>query len=268
MRSHNPVLNRSAAFSPQAAYQTSQAPYYQGQGYDPYAAPQPTDRMTMDDVVTKTALTLGVVVLAAAASWLLVPAALTGVAWIGAAIAALVVSFMVVSRRTRTARPGMVMLYAALEGVFIGVLSRFLEQLYPGIVVQAIVATFVVAGLVLASYKVFNLNRYANKIARGVLIATVALGVVYLVNFVLSLAGIRTGIIGFGPQAGLLAFGVTAVAIVLATLNLLVDFAQIEDGVRNGAPANQSWVAAFGLTVTMVWLYTELLRLLSYFRQN
>ena len=261
MRTNNPVLNRSAAFNPQAG----QAPQYQGQGFDPYAAPRPVDRMTMDDVITKTALTLGLVVLTAAAAWILVPQALTSVAWIGSAIAALVVSFMVVGRRG--VRPGMVMVFAALEGVFVGVFSRFLNQLFPGIVVQAVIATFVVAGLVLASYKVFNLNRQANKIARGVGIATAGLAVVYLINFVLSMFGVSTGIIGYGPNAGGLAFIVTAVAIVLATLNLLVDFAAIEDGVRNGAPAEQSWVAAFGVTVSMVWLYTEMLRLLSYFRQ-
>ncbi|WOP17442.1 Bax inhibitor-1/YccA family protein [Raineyella sp. LH-20] len=265
MRTKNPVLNRSASFNPRAGYQGS-VPQYQGQGFDPYAALQTVDRMTMDDVITKTALTLGTVVLTAAASWFLVPAALVGVAWIGSAIAALVVSFLVVGRRG--VRPGMVVAYAALEGVFIGIFSRFLEAMFPGIVVQAVVATFVVAGLVLASYKIFNLNRFANRISRGLLIATGALAVVYLVNFVLSLFGVHTGLIGFGPQAGGLAFLVTAVAIVLATMNLLVDFAAIEDGVRNGAPADQSWVAAFGLTVSMVWLYTELLRLLSYFRQS
>ncbi|WOQ16061.1 Bax inhibitor-1/YccA family protein [Raineyella sp. W15-4] len=266
MRSNNPVLNRSASFNPRAGSQAGYAPQYQGRGFDPYAAPQPVDRMTMDDVVTKTALTLGVVVLTAAASWFLVPPALVGVAWIGSAIAALVVSFLVIGRRG--VRPGMVIAYAALEGVFIGIFSSFLEGLFPGIVVQAVIATFVVAGLVLASYKIFNLNRFANRISRGLFIATGALAVVYLVNFVLSLFGVHTGLIGFGPQAGGLAFIVTAVAIVLATMNLLVDFAAIEDGVRNGAPADQSWVAAFGLTVTMVWLYTELLRLLSYFRSN
>lgn len=265
MRTNNPVFNRSAAFTPQAGYQTGQAPQYQGQGFDPYAAPRPVDRMTMDDVITKTALTLGVVVLAAAAAWILVPQALTSPVWIGSAIAALVVSFMVVGRRG--VRPGMVMAFATLEGIFVGVFSRFLNQLFPGLVVQAVIATFVVAGLVLASYKVFNLNRQANKIARGVGIATAGLAVVYLVNFVLSMFGVSTGIIGYGPGAGGLAFIVTAVAIVLATLNLLVDFAAIEDGVRNGAPAEQSWVAAFGVTVAMVWLYTEMLRLLSYFRQ-
>lgn len=266
MRTHNPVLNRSAAFSPQAGYQSGRAPQYQGQGFDPYAAQQPVERMTMDDVVTKTALTLGTVVLAGAAAWFLVPPALTGIAWIGSAIAALVVSFMVVGRRG--VRPGMVMAYSVLEGIFVGVFSRFLNQMYPGIVVQAVIATFVVAGMVLVSYKVFNLNRQANRIARGVGIATAALAGVYLINFVLSLFGVSTGIIGYGPQAGGLAFIVTAVAIVLATLNLLVDFAAIEDGIRNGAPAEQSWVAAFGVTVAMVWLYTELLRLLSYFRQQ
>ena len=99
-----------------------------------------------------------------------------------------------------------------------------------------------------------------------VTIATIALAAAYLVNFVVSLFGVRTGMIGWGPGAGMLAMLVSAVAVVLAVLNLIMDFDYIEQGVRNGAPASESWRAAFGLTVTMVWLYTELLRILSYFR--
>lgn len=276
MRTNNPVFSRQASFQPQGqapqysqygqGQQYGQAPHYRGEGFDPRQAPEPTERMTMDDVVTKTGLMLGVVAIVAAAAWMLVPPALTTAAWIVSALAALVVSFMVVGRRG--VRPGMAMFYAALEGVFIGMFSRFMETMFPGIVVQAVMATFVVAALVLASYKFFGLKKHVNKMARGIMIATAAMAGVFLINFVLALFGVNTGLRSVGPDAGMLAIIVTLVAVVLAVANLMMDFSFIEDGIRNGAPAEQSWVAAFGVTVSMVWLYTELLRILSFFRQD
>ncbi len=263
MRSNNPVFARQADFAPQ---RSTYAPSYQGSGFDPYAAPPQSDRMTMDDVITRTGLTLGIVLLAGAAAWLLVPGVLAMPVSIASALAALVCAFMVVGRRG--VRPGAVVAYAILEGLFIGIFSKLMETLFPGIVVQAVIATFVVAGLTLLAYRHFDLRRRVNKIRRGVFIATGAMAIVFLGNLVLALFGVDTGLRSVGPDAGGLAVIVTLIAAVLATLNLLVDFGAVEEGIRNGAPAEQSWVAAFGLTVSMVWLYTELLRILSFFRQN
>ncbi|SKF67014.1 transmembrane protein [Mycobacteroides abscessus subsp. abscessus] len=89
-----------------------------------------------------------------------------------------------------------------------------------------------------------------------------------LVNFVASMFGLSTGLRTIGGDMSLLALGIAALGAVLAVMNLITDFDAVERGVANRAPAKQSWVAALGITVTMVWLYTEILRILSYFRSN
>ena len=93
-----------------------------------------------------------------------------------------------------------------------------------------------------------------------------ALAGVFLVNFVLAMFGINTGLRAVGSNAGLLAIGVSILAVCLAVFNLVIDFDYVERGIASQAPAQESWRAAFGITVTMVWLYIEILRILSYFR--
>jgi uncharacterized YccA/Bax inhibitor family protein len=282
LRSSNPILSKRDAFTP-AAPQYRQNPYgptqygpssgfapYPGQpGYsDPYAqAPvqAPEGRMTLDDVVTKTAITMGVLVLTAALAWNLVPPALYFPGLILSGIVGFVV-VMIVSFR-RVVSPPLVLAYAAIEGVFIGMISKVFEAQYTGIVAQAVVATFFAAGATLAAYKIFNIQVTA-KFTKIVVISTIAFALLMLANLVFSLAtggpGLRGGIVG--PVTPL-ALGISAIAIVLAVLNLILDFDYIEDGVRMGAPARESWRGAFGLTVTMVWLYIEMLRLISYLRR-
>ena len=133
---------------------------------------------------------------------------------------------------------------------------------YDGIVVQAVIGTFVAAGITLAAYKYFNI-RVTPKFQKVVVLATIAFAVLMLGNFVFS---IFTG--GLGLRGGVIGIGISAIAIVLAVLNLVLDFDYIERGVQMGAPASESWRGAFGLTVTMVWLYVELLHLLSLLRGN
>jgi uncharacterized YccA/Bax inhibitor family protein len=271
LRSSNPILSKRDAFTPAAPYgqqaysQYGQDPY----GRTPYGAPlqeqAPEGRMTFDDVVTKTAVTMGVLAITAALAWLLVPSALYFPAMVLSGLVGFVV-VMIVSFR-RNVSPGLVLAYAAIEGVFIGMISKVFESIYPGIVAQAIVATFFAAGATLAAYKFFNI-RVTAKFSKIVVISTIAFAVLMLVNFIFSVAtgsgGLRGGIVG--PVSGL-AILISAFAIVLAVLNLVLDFDYIEDGVRMGAPARESWRGAFGLTVTMVWLYVEILRLLSYIRR-
>ena len=159
------------------------------------------------------------------------------------------------------------LLYAAIEGVFIGMISKVFEQAYSGIVVQAVFATFVAAGVTLAAYKFFNI-RVTPKFQKVVIIATIAFAVAMLLNFLLSLVGVNLGLrAGVTGPVSLLAVGVSALGVVLAVLNLVLDFDYIEQGVAMGAPASESWRGAFGLTVTMVWLYIEILRMLSYLRR-
>jgi len=277
LRSSNPILSKKDAFTPAApqyGQQFGQQPYqsYPGQSgfggpQDPYSqAPRTVQgRMTLDDVITKTAVTIGILVLTAALAWNFVPDSLYFPAMIVSALVGFVVVLLVSFRRVIS--PGLVVLYAAIEGVFIGMISKVFEQVYTGIVAQAVVATFVAAGVTLAAYKFFNI-RVTAKFTKVVFISTAAFAGLMLVNFIFSLVtgsgGLRSGITG--PVSGL-SILVSAVAIVLAVLNLVLDFDYVERGIEMGAPASESWRAAFGLTVTMVWLYIELLRLISYIRR-
>jgi uncharacterized YccA/Bax inhibitor family protein len=283
LRSSNPILSKQDAFTP-AAPQYGQAQYGQGgfqpyppQGYQQPGYPQdpsgagmrptsaPEGRMTLDDVVTKTAVTMAVLFATAALAWAFIPDVLAFPAMILSALVGFVVVLLVSFRRVVS--PPLVLLYAALEGVFIGMISEVFERIYPGIVVQAVFATFVAAGVTLAAYKFFNI-RVTPKFQKVVFIATAAFAVAMLLNFVLSLVGINLGFrSGITGDVSLLAIGISLLGVVLAVLNLVLDFDYIERGVAMGAPARESWRGAFGLTVTMVWLYIEILRILSYLRR-
>ena len=269
LRSSNPILSKQDAFTPAAPQygqnQYNQSPY----GYQQVPAPAPTQPpeglMTFDDVVTKTAITMAVLVLTAAAAWFATPDFLAMPALILSGLVGFLVVLVVAFRRV--INPALVLVYAAIEGVFIGLISRYFEQVYEGIVAQAVLATFVAAGLTLAAYKFFNI-RVTAKFQKIVILSTLAFAGVMLVNFIISFAtggaGLRGGIIG---PVSPLAIGISLIAVVLAVLNLVLDFDYIEKGVAMGAPAKESWRGAFGLTVTMVWLYIEILRLLSYLRR-
>jgi uncharacterized YccA/Bax inhibitor family protein len=273
MQSSNPVLNRSSAFAPGQHGQAypGAAPYGQpqpgqyGGGYGGpqqyQGAPAGSRPMTLDDVIVKTAMTLGVVVLAAALSWWYIPNELAGPAMLAGALAAFGVG-LVLSFKQKIS-PALVFVYAALEGVFLGVGSEFMSR-YVGdanVVVQAVLATMITAGLTLASYKFFNIKVTA-RFTRMVMVATMGFVGVLLVNLVLSLFGVSTGISGMGPMGLLFA----AIGAGLAVFNLILDFDLIERGVAQGAPQNEAWRAAFGLTVTLVWLYWNLLRILAILR--
>lgn len=273
MRTSNPVLSRQFA-NPYAGQHTG--PRHPGARYtdprhtgprpgSPYA-PEPTGSqrpMTFDDVIVKAIIAIALVVASAAVTWTLLPptSAYFLVAWGVSMVMTLVLSIMAAVRHTVPAP--LVMLFALSQGVFVGGFSQVFELRYPGVVIQAVMATFVAALVTLFAYKFFNI-RVTPKFQKIVLLATVSFGVLMLVNFVLSFfngggLGLRSG--------GLLSIGVAAVGVLLGVLNLVLDFDHIERGVRAGVPADQAWRAAFGLTLTLIWLYLELLRLISYLRR-
>lgn len=288
LRSSNPILSKRDAFTP-AAPQYGQSQYqqnpYGGPGYGPqggwqqpggptpytpYGAPMaPAEaRMTFDDVVTKTVITMSVLVAGAVVSWWgvssgFVPARLMMPALLLSALVGFV-TVMVVSFR-RKVSAATVLVYAAVEGIFIGMLSLLFETMYQGIVMQAVIGTFVAAGVTLAAYKLFNI-RVTSKFRKVVTLATIGFAMTMLVNLLFSLFGANLGLVTIGSFNGL-SLLMSAVGVTLAVLNLVLDFDYIERGVQMGAPASESWRGAFGLTVTMVWLYVELLRILSYLRR-
>jgi Predicted membrane protein len=275
-RSSNPVLSRPDAWqtAPVQSY-TQYQTYAPGQGYPndvnttQFGQPDaPAGRMTLDDVITKTAITLGTVTVVAALTFFAANAGIIPLAGLSVAtlVSALVAfgAAMVVSLR-RKVNPGFVLAYAAIEGVFIGGVS-FIYAAYfgNGILPAAVLGTLVAAGATLAAYKYFRI-RVTGRFRQMVAIGTMAYAGVLLVNLVLSFFGLAFITAGNLTVWGLVA---SAIGVGLAVFNLILDFDFIEQGIAQGAVASESWRGAFGLTVTMVWLYIEMLRLLSYFNRN
>jgi uncharacterized YccA/Bax inhibitor family protein len=269
MPSRNPAFSRgfpAAGNGQYASWGSGPQQTYGGAPtqYDPYAAPSPyaaksTTYLTMDDVVTKTGITFLVMVLAAAATW-----AMPGDAAWGLALPALLVAFvlgLVISFK-QIANPAATIAYAALEGVALGAISEAFNSIYPGIVMQAVIGTFGVFAGMLVVYKTGAI-RVTPKLTRWVVGAMFGVLALMLVNLVASFftaggLGLRDG----GPVA--IVFSLIVIGV--AAFSLLLDFDMADEAIRRGAPAKFAWYIAFGLLVTVVWLYLEILRLLSYFR--
>ncbi len=272
MKTSNPVLSRlgqaaererSAGYAPGGPYGPAAGqpgygqPYPTAEGYP--AAPPAVQPMTIDDVVVKTVTLLGITGLSAAAAWVLVPDALLGPAWIGAAVVGLVLGLII--SFSRMANPALVIAYAVVEGAFVGLVSKFFESFYDGIVVQAVIATFGVFFMMAALYKA-RVIRATPKFVKGMIAVMAGLFAVMLINLVLALFGVNTGLRDNGP----LGIIFSLVCIVVASLSFILSFNEVEEGVRMGLPQRYSWTAAFGILVGLVWLYLEILRLLAYFQ--
>ncbi|MBK3647692.1 MULTISPECIES: Bax inhibitor-1/YccA family protein [Streptomyces] len=296
MRSRNPVFSRRgfsrdngyAGFNtaPQAggpAVGTQADPYGQQYGnpyaQNPYAqqdlqqgappqAPATTGRMTMDDVVLRTASTLGTLIVTAALAWALLPVddahinRSYGVAFV-AMIVGMVLAF--VQSFKRTASPALILSYAAFEGVFLGVLSSVVDnRIASGAAMQAVIGTMAVFAGVLVAYKAGWIR--VNRRFYGFVMAA-ALGFVLLmmVNLLFAVFG---GGDGLGFRSGPLGVFFGVVGIILGACFLALDFKQVEDGIAYGAPKNEAWLAAFGLTLTLVWIYMEFLRIIAILNSN
>ncbi|MGV9451789.1 Bax inhibitor-1/YccA family protein [Streptomyces sp. NPDC003635] len=297
MRSSNPVFSRRgfsrdngyAGFNAQpqaggAAVGTQGNPYAQPQGGNPYAqnpyaqnpyaqqdlqhgappqAPVTTGRMTMDDVVLRTGTTLGTLIVTAALAWALLPvddaniSKSYGIA-IGAGLIGMVLAL--VQSFKRKASPALILTYAAFEGVFLGVVSSVVDnRIADGAAMQAVLGTMGVFLSVLIAYKAGWIR--VNRRFVGFVMAA-ALGFIMLmaVNLLFAVFG---GGDGLGFRSGPLGILMGVVGILLGAAFLALDFKQVEDGIAYGAPREEAWLAAFGLTLTLVWIYMEFLRLIS-----
>ena len=223
------------------------------------------ERMTLQGTINKSFLML--VVLMAGALW---PwsqylasgdaAAVSSAVLIGALggfVLALVISFKA------TLAPYLALPYAALEGVAIGGISAVLERRYPGIAIQAVGLTFGVLAVLLVAYRA-GLIRATQRFRAIVVGATGAIALLYLVTIVLSLFHVTVPVLNDSTPLGII---VSLVIVGVAALNLVLDFDLIESGAAQGAPRYMEWYAAFGLLVTLVWLYLEIVRLLSKIRR-
>jgi uncharacterized YccA/Bax inhibitor family protein len=240
---------------------------YGVQGYAPPVAPTSTRPMTLDDVVSRTILLVLLTTVTAAISWFtLRSGAVVGAAMIGSSLAGLVLGLVI--SFARITNPLLIGAYAVIEGVLLGVVSRIFEQVYPGIVVQAVVGTVAVfAGMaVLYKTKVLRATPKFTRWVIGALFGVVALS---LLNFVFAAFGGNLGLVYYGPnqKAGLLAIGFSLLCIGIGALTFILDFDAVEQGVRYGLPEKYAWYCAFGILVGLIFLYWQILRLLGYLRQ-
>ncbi|MCE7032489.1 Bax inhibitor-1/YccA family protein [Lysobacter sp. GX 14042] len=217
--------------------------------------------MTLNGTVNKTGMLLLMAVATATFAWSQVstPAGIVGAApymW-GGAIGGLVLALVTVFKKEWA--PVTAPMYALVEGLFLGAVSAMFNHLYEGIVMQAVLLTFGTLFALLFAYR-SGLIRATENFKLGVAAATGGIMLVYLASIVLGLFGIDIPMI---HESGLVGIGFSLVVVVIAALNLVLDFDFIESGVEQGAPRYMEWYGAFGLMVTLVWLYVEFLRLLA-----
>jgi len=217
------------------------------------------ERMTIPGTINKTTILLALVMVAALWPWKLMqvdPAATLSWLWIGL-IGGLVTALIIIFKK-EWAGP-LAPLYAACEGLALGATSAFFESRYPGIVFQAVALTMGVLFTMLIVYRTGAIKATPN-FTRGVIAATGAICLVYLITMGMRAFGMP---VSFMHSSGPLGIGISLVVVFVAALNLVLDFDLIEKGAKNGAPKYMEWYGAFGLLVTLVWLYLEILRLLG-----
>jgi uncharacterized YccA/Bax inhibitor family protein len=214
-----------------------------------------TDSMTFDGALGKTAILLLICVAAGAYSWT-APALQLPLMVLGTAGGLVVV---IVSMFKTQWSPVLAPAYALLEGLALGAISCFLDAEFHGIVLNAILLTFGVLGLMLVLFTSRTI-RVTPGLRTGVFAATGAIALVYLVDMVLRMFGHS---VPFINETGPLGIGISVVIVGVAAFNLLLDFDMIERGIRGGAPKYMEWYCGMALLITLVWLYLELLRLLS-----
>ena len=221
-----------------------------------------TEKMTIEGTVNKTAMSLLLLLATASYTWMNSSPGLMVLGFIGGFIMAIITIFK------KTWAPYTVSAYALLEGLALGGISRIFEKQYPGIASQAIFLTFGILAALLIAYKT-GLIKPTENFKLGVCAATGGIFIMYLISFVMSFFGSGMSILN-PNNASMLSIGFSLFVVVIASLNLVLDFDFIEEGAERGAPKYMEWYGAFGLLVTLIWLYLEILRLLSklYSRRN
>jgi len=222
------------------------------------------DSMTVQGTVNKTGMLLLLVLLTAAWTWRMYYTAADSIGiWVlGGAIGGFIVALVTIFKKQWAGVTAP--LYALLEGLVLGGISSIMEARYPGIVIQAVGLTFGTLFGLLFAYR-SGLIKATENFKLGVVAATGGIALVYVATMVLGLFHIRMPYI---HESGFIGIGFSLFVVVIAALNLVLDFDFIENGAAQGAPKYMEWYAAFGLMVTLIWLYIEILRLLSKMRER
>lgn len=262
MASSNPAFSRNAAFGAPGALASSKAlsdsdlhtMYNQ-----PSAGSQDTERMSYEDTIHKTGIAFALLLVAAAIGWAFPILAIPG------AIVGLVLGLINTFKKEPSAPR--ILAFAGAQGLFVGGISNIFEQLYPGVVVQAVLATLVVVGVTLALFRSGKI-RASKKATKVFTIAMVGYGVFSLINVGMMIFGGSNQAFGMRsePIPGTnIPFGIVIglLAVLMAAYSLVLDFDFVQRGVNNRIPRKYGWSAAFGIVLTVVWLYIEMLRLFA-----
>ncbi len=235
IKSANPALNKKTFAS-----------YYQTGTSD--------KAMTIEGTVNKTAILLGCVLLTAYYAW--TNPSMNSL-WPLGAIGGLILAFITIFKKEWAGITAP--LYALCEGLFLGGISLMFESRFPGIVMNAVMLTFGTLGALLLAYR-SGLIKVTENFKLGIVAATGGIFFLYLSSWIMGMFGIR---MSFLHNSSLLSIGISFVIVIIAALNLVLDFDFIEHGAEVGAPKFMEWYGAFGLMVTLIWLYIEILHLLS-----
>ena len=269
MQSNNPIFNRSDEFKRGGSTSTYSDPSTWGTGSptdEGYAPTRDGGRMTIDSVVQKTAMSVGLVIVTALITWTVIGPITSNGALATAYSAAMIgaigaFALSMVNSFKREISPALVLLFAAVEGVALGGFSKVLDAYVGGensIVSGAVIGTFGAFAGTLTAYKVLDI-KVGDKFRKGVMAAMFGMVGLAMLSLVMSLFGVNTGLFGFGPLGALMAVA----GLALGVFMLILDFDFVEQGIANGLPEKESWRAAFAMTVSLVWIYTNLLRLLA-----
>jgi len=262
----NPAFSRNPAFQPNKSVATTEATALSTadglqQLYEaPAATAADTDRMSVEDTIGKSVLLFIVLLLTAGVGWF-VP----GLLWVGAIVG---LALGLINSFKRSPSAPLIILYAAAQGLFVGGISALFEQLWGGVVMQAVLATLVVFGVTRALFASGKV-RASKKATKVWLIAMVGYLVFGLINVALMIfGGVNSGM-AFGLYSaklfGVIPLGIVIgiLAVLMAAYSLVLDFDFIKQGVANRAPRKMGWYGAFALMVTIIWLYVEFLRMFA-----
>jgi len=292
MQSNNPVFRNSEGFgknsygnSMYAGNGQAHSGYGSGSGYSdpstwgvgtpgtpgtPGAPARTAGPMTIDSVVQKTAISVGLTIVLAAVTWVLTPDVTDPTVDLGSLYAAATIGSLgafllsMVNSFKRVISPALVLGFAALEGVALGAFSKIIDAYAGGgIVVPAVLGTFAAFAGTLAVYRFMDI-KVGDRFRRGVVAAVFGMVGLSVVSLVASLFGVNIGLFGFGALGLLMAVAGLALGIFM----LILDFDMVENGIRNGLDDRESWRAAFAMTVSLVWIYTNLLKILAIMNRN
>ena len=216
-----------------------------------------SDKMTIGGTVNKTFLTLMILVGSAYYSWTYI--SITNVLAFPSVIVAFIVGIITI--RKKEWAPVTVPIYGVLQGIFLGIISNMFNTLYDGIVITAISYTLCILFALLSVYRL-GIIKPSENFKLGVAAATGGIAILYATNFVMGIFGSGIRLMDVN-NSSMYSIGFSVFVIIIASMNLVVDFDFIEEGAEKGAPKFMEWYGAFGLMVTLVWLYLEILKLLA-----